>query len=150
MFFPTYTSILLTMFFTMLLLPIGLKLGGVKPVAGWSWVWVTAPIWICTIVGTLGLILGIRSLRSWIGAIFKRPEPIPVLVQPVQPVQPVQQQAPVYARQAYYRSAYPVYESHVGRKLLIVAAIVAAIFAIQSEKCHAVAKLVVSAVGGAL
>jgi len=38
----------------------------------------------------------------------------------------------------------------VGRKLLIVAAIVAAIFAIQSEKCHAVAKLVVSAVGGAL
>jgi len=26
MFFPTYTSILLTMFFTMLLLPIGLKL----------------------------------------------------------------------------------------------------------------------------
>lgn len=28
------------------LLFIGLKLGGVMPVAGWSWIWVLCPLWI--------------------------------------------------------------------------------------------------------
>ena len=28
------------------LLFLGLKLGGVMPVAAWSWVWIFAPIWI--------------------------------------------------------------------------------------------------------
>jgi hypothetical protein len=25
---------------------VGLKLGGVMPVAGWSWLWVLSPLWI--------------------------------------------------------------------------------------------------------
>lgn len=33
---------------------LGLKLGGVMPVAGWSWWWVTAPLW-----GGLAIIIAI-------------------------------------------------------------------------------------------
>jgi hypothetical protein len=35
---------------------LGLKLGGVQPVAGWSWLWVTSPLWI-GLAFTLGLVI---------------------------------------------------------------------------------------------
>ena len=44
-----------------------LKLAGVSPVVGWSWVWVTLPLWLgaggvlafLTIIGAVGLICGV-------------------------------------------------------------------------------------------
>lgn len=41
----------------MFILFLGLKLGGVQPVAGWSWWWVTAPVW-----GGAALVLSLMGL----------------------------------------------------------------------------------------
>jgi len=36
---------------------LALKLTGVSVVAGWSWWWVTSPLWISTGIGLLGFVL---------------------------------------------------------------------------------------------
>lgn len=52
------------------LLFIGLKLGGVAPVATWSWVWVLCPLWIG--LAFMAVVLGIGLLIALLAAIFGR------------------------------------------------------------------------------
>lgn len=49
---------------------IGLKLGGVMPVAGWGWVWVLCPLWIG--LALAGVILLFGLFIALIAAIFGR------------------------------------------------------------------------------
>lgn len=49
-----------------------LKLVGVDPVAGWSWWWVTAPIWIPLAIAFFLLLLAVAL--KWLGDVLERRE----------------------------------------------------------------------------
>jgi len=103
---------------TILLIPAGLKIGGVKPCSDWTWAWVLSPVWIAAIIGIISVVLAIPIVRWIKNSLFPKP---------------VMATAGVAASAI---PAIPISTGHTRRNLLVVAALVAAIFAASNSKCH--------------
>ena len=127
-----------------LLVPAGLKIGGVKPFCNWKWVWALSPVWIASILGVVGVIL-IIPIFKWIKNMLF-PKPVFVTAPSYAPMssppyyQPVG--TPTLSPVPHYRQAryFPARDSHTGRNLLVIAALLSSIFAVWSEKGNNILK----------